>query len=584
MKEKEAILYREKAPGLGKLSMSFLKRWKKDVSSLKKKPYGIAPAIVVPSQNIIKHLEVSIDESHKIWKPNEFVSGESILLLNGDITNVSIRLSLISEIQLKNAKNPSLRNKVSEVILEKSTYIYGNPSKIADVGDIDMVHNGLTKGEHIFPFRIKIPANKSVFSSINFERGSISFYLQVVVVSMNNIDRPLSKANTRFKVVVPMDVAPFAQGRSKTVVLQSALAVLHPHHNNTDSNSSSSSSNIPHNKQGEDTTSLVMSKVTNTSTNSNTSTEDTAVNTLTRNVSPNKTATISVNLPHSGFKIGELIPVKVDVDYYKDFHHSAGLITTLVRICRVNGANSDEILETYRKDICQSVSPLYIDPETHNASITVYLKVPIDAFSTFTSLQKFFTFQYYVEVLVNLSRKNMVYTESNRLLGRATENSKSFDSSATMISQNFQNISRNFSKMVSSNDQYMDSNEIESNLLFHDMVNVEKLKRLRNVTGMSVEVIIGSVRNEKDQLLVPDTTQLQKSLSNQASEFSILSNLPQEQEEDLNDWLLSPELFNLQNPVPEYTPNEKIEVSPDKEELERSRLKTLESDPPISNY
>ncbi|EDO16172.1 hypothetical protein Kpol_1026p20 [Vanderwaltozyma polyspora DSM 70294] len=591
-------------------SMSFLKAWKKDVPFMSGKKKGNCmnndisnilensngtsanSSISVSNNtstnnlgNAIRQFYFILDEPHKIWKPNEIVSGKIVLQLSKEIPNVSIKLSLSSEIKIKNIITTTSRSKNSEVLFEKNSYIYGRDLvklKDSDVSVDDplnnRIYNGLTKGEHRFPFKLKIPSGKNIFSSINFERGAISYYLKsfVEVLDENGNIKLLSNCDSKLSVVVPLDVAPYRSERTKTVVLQSATANITP-------SASRQAKSI------EDGSSSFMSKLTKTSTNSSSSNSskqngnDTIVGT--------KTVKISVSMPNSGYHIGELIPIKVNIKHYKEYGHPAGIITTLVRICRVNGVNKDDPIETFRKDICQSVSPLYIDPKTHEASITVYLKVPLDAFSTFVALPNFFTFQYYIEVLVNLSKKNVVFTESNRIIGRPIDGSQSADFLTSRMPENLQNVQQTLSKLVS-NDTYVDNTEIESNILYHDLVNIERLKRSRNVAGMSIETVIGSILteteeqlpisiqsspNEVQQNLQVPQIQIEETTSSESSERLVQSS----NDGALNSWLTSSEQFEANNPVPVYTPNEQIEVLPDKQELEQSRLKELESEPPM---
>ena len=101
------------------------------------------------------------------------------------------------------------------------------------------------------------------------------------------------------------------------------------------------------------------------------------------------------------------------------------------------------------------------------------------------------------------------------------------------------------------------------------MVNVEKLKRLRNVTGMSIETVIGTTRSEQQQY---DTN-----LPRQPATTTAQDPVP-----DLRDWLAPLNAYECDDvPVPKYSPNDRVNVaSEDKQELEQKRLQQLESDPP----
>ncbi|QLQ80248.1 hypothetical protein HG537_0D02490 [Torulaspora globosa] len=499
--------------------------------------------------SVIRQFYIEVKEPHRVWKPNEYISGEVILVIKKDVTNIALRLLLLSEIKVRACSGATGRRKRGERLYEKSTLLYGE--ELSEGSCDDSIVNGLTKGEHRFPFRIRIPSGRKVFSSIKFERGSIGHFLQCQVESIGSkqADKPISCCEENFSVIVPMDVSELPSQKVKKVVLQSASMVRKQPRAVEDGSSSS------------------LTRATNRSTASNSS------NGSNKEVSlVDKTVTISVNIPYSGFAIGETVPVNVSVQHYKEFYHPAGLIVTLSRICRVNSGSKDEPMETFRKDLCQSISPLYVDAKTLSSNLTVYLKVPIETFSTFTSLHKYFTFQYYIEVVVNLSQKNIVYTESNRAIGVPSESVHS--QQATNLEGNLNQIQRKFLMMVGNDTSMNEQNNVEPNIFYKDMVNVEKLKRQNNVTGMSIETVIGTTRsqNTAQSVELDQTTEIENVLA----ESPLASNTASPK----HDWLNPPYAYEHYPPVPQYTPNNNIHVMTDKKEMEYMRLKQLESSPP----
>lgn len=513
------------------------------------------------SNGCVREFYIDLKEPHRIWKPEEYITGETVVSIKKDVTNVAIRLILICEIKVKLGSTAAVRRKLGERLLEKSTFLYG---KEWDQDSNATVINGLTKGEHRFPFRIKVPSGRKVCSSIKFERGSIDYYLKCSIenIESNQVERPISVCESGFSVIVPRDVSLLPKPKVKTVVLQSAAMVRHASKTLGDGSSSS------------------FTKATKSSTNSNSS-----ANTSGSISSIDKTVTISVDISNAGFAIGEIIPVKVFVQHYKNFCRPAGLIITLARICRVSGGGKDEPMETFRKDICQTISPLYVDPETLQCSVTAYLKVPIDAFSTFTTCHKYFTFQYYVEVMVNLSQKNVIYTESKRVVGTkdtiVSEIASDLDDKAS-----FSKLPRKFFNAVNSDRTLNDENSIESNISYQDMVNVEKLKRLNNVTGMSIETVIGTTGSKLEEL-PPRVEYETLSGAIEATDDleSPLTSTAASPDRSATDWLAPLYAYDKYPPAPQYTPNESISAAvDDKKELEHARLKQLESDPPTENF
>lgn len=607
------------------------------------------------SNNVTRQFYITLAEPHRIWKPNEHIVGDTTLEIKKDITNVAIRLSLICEMKVKTRGNSptTLMSRKTTRLIEKTTFLYGfdlskelvtqldrsrtesshtssipissTSSAVSSIhrvdeptdndlidenGDIKIV-NGLTKGIHKFPFRIKLPkTNKKLFSSIKFERGSINYFMQCTLEPLSSAQSEstcVSKCRSDFEVIVPLDISHLPIPKTKTVVLQSFTGAPMVHKKSNSSGDAGSS---------------LFSKLTNKSIDSNGSgsntprTNETSVTTPTE-----KTVSISVSLPRSGYIKGEVIPVKIEVDHYKPYYHAAGIIVTLVRICRVGTNNeSDGIpIEKFRKDICQYVSPLYINPETMRTNVLAHLKVPLDAFATFNPPKQFFSFQYYIEVMVNLSRKNLVYTESNKILGGAMDENdeeiyqtmnnklKINKISSSKLFGLEKNIQQKMSALVNNNDgntrynqesETIDlngNNEQETKILYKDMVNVESIKGMRNVTGMSIEIVVGTTK----ETIKPDRLSLTQNNTNsivnqvmeseqQQPESSIP--VPAMDPSELNRWLSNYPAHNNSLPVPKYTPREEIAIhnepiiiiSEDKQELERLRLQELESEPPES--
>ncbi|SCU83048.1 LADA_0C09384g1_1 [Lachancea dasiensis] len=512
---------------------------------------------------------INQEAPHHVWKPNEYICGEVVLVLKQSLENVAVTLSLVGEVKIRGL-GPRTR---SEKLFERSTVVYGEQQDVPSNSE-ESVLNGLTKGEHRFPFRLKLPSN-NIFTSIKFERGSVSYCLRCTLEPIlgQNMNKVIASCEKNISVKVPLDVSKVPKPKTKTVVLQSPSAVKH---NKTEQDSSSS-----------------YTKRTTGSRNSG----STVVSSGT-----SKTVTISVDLPSSGYVIGEVIPIKLQLDHYREYSHSAGLIATLVRICRVGDATKENLIETYRKDICQTVSPIYVNPETLGCCVTVYLKVPLDAFPTLQLPNKRFTFQYYVEVLVNLSKKNLAYTESNRVVD-TTNNSPVSNLPGKSIEETLTFLQRKMQPGLAS--KSFQDDDRESMIFYQDMINVDKLKRLRNVTGMSIEVVVGTTRS------VSENEAPEQSLSTSPSAVLPVAEAVEDEHEIAgstvaehpthpinsedytytreskryeaprpNYWFDHEELSSL--PLPVYTPNGHINIKEDKDEMELQRLKELESEPPMT--
>ncbi|KAM3163388.1 Rim8p [Lachancea thermotolerans] len=497
---------------------------------------------------------INQESPHKVWKPNEQISGEAVLVLKDDLENVAVRLSLIGEVRIRGSGSKTH----CDQLFEKTTLVYGDQEEVAP--ESRSIVNGLTKGEHRFPFRLKVPS-KNIFTSIKFERGSISYCIRCTLEPLRCSDpeRVLAACEKNISVMVPLDVSDMPKPNTKSVVLQSPSAVKQIKLANGEQDASSS-----------------FTRRTGGSKNSGS----------TVNTSGSlKTVTINVDLPSSGYVIGEVIPVKLNLCHYREYSHSTGLIATLVRICRVGGASKENPMETYRKDICQTVSPIYVNPDTFECSVTVYLKIPLDAFPTLRLPDRKFSFQYYVEVLVNLSRKNIAFTESNRVVDTTT-NSHVSASPGKTIEETFTLLQRKIRS--GSETEPFKNNDRESMIFFKDLINVDKLKRLRNVTGMSIEVIVGTNRSE-----IPQNSSLDEVEENPETTNSGLQSIDYTNTA-VNNYTVaghSPlgdckDVLNFDGgsvlPLPLYTPNSHYNAADDKDELELQRLQELESEPPMA--
>ncbi|SPN96736.1 related to pH-response regulator protein palF/RIM8 [Cephalotrichum gorgonifer] len=139
-----------------------------------------------------------------------------------------------------------------------------------------------------------------------------------------------------------------------------------------------------------------------------------------------KTITATIDLPKGGYLPGDTIPVRVTVQHIKRIKSMHGVIVTLYRMGRLNpsGAQSSssntptansqgswkkssrstpKTTTIYRKDLCQTMAPLLIDPKSLSTVVSVSVKVPEDSFPTIRGVpRELLTFRYHVEVIVDL--------------------------------------------------------------------------------------------------------------------------------------------------------------------------------------
>ncbi|KAL3229505.1 hypothetical protein RNJ44_01641 [Nakaseomyces bracarensis] len=706
--------------------MSFFKKLRRtedEVPRGKKKDIGKLGSVV-------RLLDVNVVERHMVYRPGDVLTGDVVLELKKNVSNIRIRLAFLGEVKSKYGNTKSKR---AEYFIERSTVLHGPaetqghtrghtqgeiqgesqghspmPINYEDLLEKGIELNGLTKGIHRFPFRIRVPHSKRMCSSIKFERGSIAYYLKAYFESLIDVTKPLAKKAFKVNIMMPIDVAKLPSPVPKSVVLvsnskrhlaPSAMVGKHKTHalalnesvSNNSSNlhianktivdpvetiqedgdigdfafnhrsvlgsqdSSTENGSISRNEPRHSITSISSSsnsllfkekRQSTISSTSSTSNANVIQNHEQDSDVPATSVNITVNLSNTGYFGGEYIPVLINIKHYREYYHPTGIITTLVRICHVGTGKKDEPKETFRKDICQSISPLFIDSETLEEKVLTYLKVPVDAISTMTGLNRYFSFQYYVEVVVILSKKLDIYSHGEKPISEITESQK-VKKTVLFPDSNTPSLSRKNSEMSTIVDEPLsksgkftgldipfdglqekmkgvlntkaffgldnmnDINVVERAIIFDDMVDVERLKKMRNVVGLSIETIIGTQRSSsankiskssvtevEDQMSINNTVSIGQSVEvrstgaqytdfdeNHTNNFNnpgpVLNETTEFNDADINELIAPSNDYESYQPVPEYTPNPDMHSDEDKQEMEQRRLQALESEPPL---
>lgn len=177
---------------------------------------------------------------------------------------------------------------------------------------------------------------------------------------------------------------------------------------------------------------------------------------------------VAVEIPRKGYLRGESVPVKVTVNHIKKMRSLKAIVVTLSRISVVCTEGSEA--QSFRKDLFQTVSPLYTDPQTLSAVVSTTMKIPTDTFPTTVGCPMV-SFQYCVEAVVDLA-------------GR-WDSTEDFD-------------------------------------LDHNLIDSDKLKSGRGVVTLWTEIVIGSKRSQQVPSPVLLTPQIHPS-STTASTISISS-------------------------------------------------------------
>lgn len=151
-----------------------------------------------------------------------------------------------------------------------------------------------------------------------------------------------------------------------------------------------------------------------------------------------KTITASIDIQKGAFLRGDQIPIKITVNHTKHVRSLKGIIITLYRQARVDmhpalpvapnskgdktksedyypksrtglgglSLSSAGSSHLFRKDLCQSFAPLFVDPRTLTAEVKCTVRVPEEAFPTISNVPgAMISFKYYVEVVVDIQGK-----------------------------------------------------------------------------------------------------------------------------------------------------------------------------------
>lgn len=363
---------------------------------------------------------IELNDPHKVYTPGEEVAGQIILILNENTINLKLNLSLEGSINV--SSNSPLRSDKKDQLFNHSVKLYG---------DSNNNEQGLSSGEHRFPFIVKIP-KKNVYTSIKFEKGNITYLLKSTLLLNNEI---ISVTKKLLNIIKPINLLSLPEAHPKILNFR----------------------NISSKKALKATLSSTSSLNSSFSMDSNGSINNDSVR-------------IKLTLPYLGYLKGESIPVKLNIKHYKHISNMNGIIVTLIRVCKLD-LGRDYEFESYRKDLSQSIVPLVLDQKTCKGEISTTLKIPADCFPTIISPS--LSFQYFVEVLINLS--------SN---GKPASSGYNLNNSSSLSLRRME----------------LNDEDVHFNDNMRPMVNVDNLKRMKHVLTITNEVIIGTERRPLSRL------------------------------------------------------------------------------------
>ncbi|KAK7205304.1 hypothetical protein BZA70DRAFT_151812 [Myxozyma melibiosi] len=336
---------------------------------------------------------VSLDEPHRVWAPGDALTGVVVLDLPKPVLTTQVRLRLLGQLTVRNplVKGPSFRHVLchEEIVLwdaaeqtedsdlpdsntaaasasttsnntqsnttAPSSSASSSSSSISSANAVaasqassstptpNSVARKLPRGEHSFAFMFELPT-KGLMTSLEFEKGSIVYML----TASHHRPGPFPPA-TAHKILplqCPLDIADLPPPKPSMLSVE--------------------------------------------------------IKKKTRKSRESGTATAIVETPSAGCLRGESIPVKITVRHVREVRSVTGVVITFLRISRVCAHDLEPL--SFRKDLVQTVVPLYIDSRSLTTTITANIRVPTEIFPTIDEYP-LVAFKYCLEVVLDLSGK-----------------------------------------------------------------------------------------------------------------------------------------------------------------------------------
>ncbi|EMG45999.1 hypothetical protein G210_3772 [Candida maltosa Xu316] len=467
---------------------------------------------------------IQLDNPHKVYLPGEEISGQVVLICKRNVSNITITLSLLGFIKI-NASSHSKLRPLRHTLFDHAIKIYGKDQNDDENND-DELSNGLLKGEHVFPFIVKLP-NKRIFTSIDFGKGSINYTLKALIGNNSHYNSPSTppiqdnSSSSSFSkkkflqnpsyvsekvisLVNPIDVSQLPKPKPKRLLLKDPRATSSTNYSN--SNNSTTILNANNNNNSSNGAKKLSRVPTSNSTTNTLSSSDHSImeNTMEESMdhksiksssSSVPTVKVILEVPQRGYLRGESIPIKLLISHLKKVQDINGIIITFVRVCRLDNG-PDGVVESFRKDLQQLVLPLYVDPFTFQSEINSSVRVPADAFPTIVGCP-LVSFQYFVEVLINLSGKSIALESDVETHTQPTN----------PVNSSFDSYKFNFNSNQNERSNY---------------INTDKYKRSKKFLPLTTEICIGTHRSATGVKL--ESQDLEESISRRSSSMVSHSN------------------------------------------------------------
>ncbi|KAK5330037.1 ph-response sensor protein [Exophiala xenobiotica] len=412
------------------------------------------------------------EDPFRVYSPGQSVKGHVLLTVSKgfDITHLVIALHGYAKVY-KHQIPPGERLPAPEGLATgkgtRGFQYHGNGVATLFQNEQVLCGSGFLK-KHVYKFAFEVPfPAKSLPSTIDFERGTISYMLTATVTRPVTISPTVSRS-TRIKFRDQIDIEPMSHPKSRVITLEpiskrGKVKVVKPSSSISTQNVSTAGQLTRNNTQNS-TTSRSTNSIGNPplspapsedTVNTNTTTTSTQSFQLADAESPGRkqspqtsdarsnatsssahTISATTELPRHGALPGDTIPLRVSINHTRDVRGM--VIATIYRQARVDmhpalplgnseGKKRAEYEDVYpksrtglgglyfanaspnsvfRKDLSQSSTMMVVNPATMTADITMSLKIPDEAFPTIANVPGgMIAFTYHVEVVIDLFGK-----------------------------------------------------------------------------------------------------------------------------------------------------------------------------------
>ncbi len=275
-----------------------------------------------------------------------------------------------------------------------------------------------------------------------FERGTISYTITSTLTRPTTTG-PTNSCERKVHLVETIDVGSLDAPKPQTIALGRTrlnTSKSATRENNT-ARSSRASSAVRNGNAERATTSPSLTEFSADSTSTINHRPESRSSSLTRNIPGSsgrthreKSVRATVELSRGGCLPGGILTVKINVDHITPIRSLHGVIITFYRQSRIDphpwdggdgqssktdyyypksksglralSSSAPGLVRKYRMDLCQTVSPLIVNPQTLHATVQASIRVHDDVFPTISCVPgDMISFKYFVEVVLDLEGK-----------------------------------------------------------------------------------------------------------------------------------------------------------------------------------